>query len=79
MAIFLVNLTNPMMMKGPLREVYPIGEQTLSIALPQGRTSAVVQSLVKNDAVSCKIVGKRAEIVVPSIVDLETVHLRWQS
>lgn len=79
MAIFLVNLTNPMMMKGPLREVYPIGEQTLSIALPKGRTSAAVQLLVKNDAVSCNIVGNRAEIVVPSVLDLETVHLTWRS
>lgn len=79
MAIFLVNLTNPMMMKGPLREVYPIGEQTLSIELPKGRSSATVKLLVKCEAASCKIVGNRAEITVPSIRDLETVHLTWHS
>ncbi|WFN87516.1 ABC transporter substrate-binding protein [Agrobacterium pusense] len=79
MAIFLVNLTNPMMMKGPLREVYPIGEQTLSIDLPKGRSSATVKLLVKSEAASCKIVGNRAEITVPSIRDLETVHLTWHS
>ncbi len=34
LVISLVNLTNPMMMKGPLRAVMPIGRQVISAALP---------------------------------------------
>jgi hypothetical protein len=36
MTVHLVNLTNPMMMKGPLREVLPIGPLRVRIRLPQG-------------------------------------------
>jgi hypothetical protein len=79
MAIFLVNLTNPMMMKGPLREVYPIGQQSLSIELPKGRKPGAIKLLVGNEAVSSRVVGDRVEILVPSIEALETVHLTWQS
>jgi hypothetical protein len=79
MAIFLVNLTNPMMMKGPLREVYPIGPQTLSIELPKGRRSAAARLLVKDETVSCRVAGDRVEVLVPLVNALETVHLTWQS
>ena len=37
MTVHLVNLTNPMMMKGPLREVIPVGPLTVRIRLPAGR------------------------------------------
>ncbi len=35
-AVALFNLTNPMMMKGPVREIIPLGGQRLSVALPSG-------------------------------------------
>ncbi|MGI8602063.1 MAG: beta-galactosidase trimerization domain-containing protein [Verrucomicrobiales bacterium] len=34
MTVHLVNLTNPMMMKGPVREFVPIGEQRVRVRLP---------------------------------------------
>ena len=37
MAAHLVNLTNPMMMKGPLREIIPSPPQRVRIRVPQGR------------------------------------------
>jgi hypothetical protein len=37
MTVHLVNLTNPMMMKGPLREVIPITAQKVKVRLPEGR------------------------------------------
>jgi hypothetical protein len=79
MAIFLVNLTNPMMMKGPLREIYPIGQQTVSIKIPNARKSASAKLLVTGETCSCRVAGDRIEILVPSIEALETVHLTWQS
>ena len=37
MTVHLVNLTNPMMMKGPFRELIPVGEQQVVVRLPEGR------------------------------------------
>ena len=34
MTVHLVNLTNPMMMKGPLREIIPVGPERVRIRLP---------------------------------------------
>ena len=39
MTVHLVNLTNPMMMKGPLREVIPLPNQEVSIRIPEGPAS----------------------------------------
>jgi hypothetical protein len=45
LTVHLVNLTNPMMMKGPLREVIPIGPLTARIRMPSGARAAKVQLL----------------------------------
>ena len=45
MAVHLVNLTNPMLMKGPLREVFPVGPQKVRVRLPQSRSARKVQLL----------------------------------
>lgn len=37
MAVHLVNLTNPMMMKGPFRTFYPSGAQRVRVRLPDGK------------------------------------------
>ncbi|MGH9719087.1 MAG: alpha-amylase family protein [Bryobacteraceae bacterium] len=44
--VHLVNLTNPMMMKGPYREAIPLGEQRVRLRLPPGRKARRVQFLV---------------------------------
>jgi Hypothetical glycosyl hydrolase 6/Beta-galactosidase trimerisation domain len=58
--IHLVNLTNPMMMKGPLREVIPVGPLRVRIRMPErGRPSNVslltasttVTPRIENDAI----------------------------
>ena len=48
MTVHLVNLTNPMMMKGPVRELISIGRQQVRVAIPQGEAIAKVQLLVAN-------------------------------
>src|SRR5258708_3628338 len=50
MTIHLVNLTNPMMMKGPFRELIPIGPQKVRVRLPSGATARQVR-LLAADAV----------------------------
>lgn len=77
LVIGLVNLTNPMMMKGPLRKVMPIGRQVISVALPEGRSGATAQLLLAGEAAAVKLADGRAEIVVPGIDSLEVVDIRW--
>jgi hypothetical protein len=45
MTVHLVNLTNPMMMKGPLREPIPIGPLRVRIRLPVGTRASKVDLL----------------------------------
>ena len=45
MTVHLVNLTNPMMMKGPLREIIPIGPLSVRIRLPPATRTRRVQLL----------------------------------
>jgi hypothetical protein len=46
MTAHLVNLTNPMMMRGPVREIIPITAQQVSVLIPGGRKVKQVQLLV---------------------------------
>ena len=43
--VHLVNLTNPMMMKGPLREIFPVGPQRVRLRLPSGMVARKVHLL----------------------------------
>src|ERR1035438_9175264 len=45
LTVHLVNLTNPMMMKGPVRELIPISEQTVRVRLPDGTRAKRVRLL----------------------------------
>ena len=46
MTLHLVNLTNPMMLKGPVREIDPISGQRVSLRIPEGRHVSRVHLLV---------------------------------
>lgn len=46
LTVHLVNLTNPMMMKGPVREVIPVGPQKVRLRLPGGGKAKTVRFLV---------------------------------
>jgi hypothetical protein len=46
MTLHLVNLTNPMMLKGPVREIVPISGQKISLRIPAGKRVSRVQLLV---------------------------------
>lgn len=78
LVVSLVNLTNPMMMKGPIREVFAIGPQRLSIAVPEGRSVAEARLLVSGRAAAVETSAGRAVIDVPGIELIETVQLRWR-
>ncbi|QHT70732.1 hypothetical protein GXP67_30830 [Rhodocytophaga rosea] len=75
MTVHLVNLTNPMMMKGPFRELIPIDKQQVSIQLPKGVQVKAVQLLVSGQKPAFKINEGKLTVIVPRIEDLEIVAL----
>lgn len=76
--VALLNLTNPMMMKGPLRSVFPIGPQTISVAAPQGVNRATARLLISGDSVPVSRRDGRFEVVVPGVTRMEVMQLEWQ-
>jgi len=70
--VHLVNLTNPMAMKGPLREIIPLSRQQLSITVPASARVAKVHLLVAGGEVPYKREGDLIRLDVPSI-DLHEV------
>jgi hypothetical protein len=75
MTVHLVNLTNPMMMKGPVRELIAVGEQRVRVHVPDGETVARVQLLVADAAPRVDRSAGELEVTVPRIVDHEVVAI----
>ncbi|TCV74547.1 beta-galactosidase-like protein [Neorhizobium sp. R1-B] len=77
LALSLFNLTNPMMMKGPIRENLPLAAQTVSVDIPQGKSLGRAWLVVADRAAEVRIENGRAVVVVPGIERLEVLHLAW--
>ncbi len=75
MTVHLVNLTNPMLMKGPLREVIPIGPQRLRIRLPAGTHAKQVRLLTLGTSPRVEQTGGTLTLTVPSIDVHEVVAI----
>jgi hypothetical protein len=75
MTVHLVNLTNPMMMKGPVREIIPLGRQRVRIAVPAGKRIAKAHLLVSNQVVQTNQQGGVIEVDVQSIALHEVIAL----
>jgi hypothetical protein len=65
LTVHLVNLTNPMMMKGPIREIYPVGAQKVRLQVPAKPKS--VHLCVAGKQIPFRTVGNAIEFEVPSI------------
>jgi hypothetical protein len=73
LTVHLVNLTNPMMMKGPVRELLPVGEQKVRLRLPDGKRARAVQLLAAGKVVRAEQSGRDLAVTVPSVLDHEVV------
>jgi hypothetical protein len=71
--VHLVNLTNPMAMKGPIREFIPVGTQQVSVRLPAGRRLRRARLLVAGTEPAVRRSGEEVQVTVPSILDHEVV------
>jgi len=78
LTVHMVNLTNPMMMKGPFRELIPVGEQRVRVRLPEGKRARKVQFLVSGKVPSVSASSGRLEVFVPSILLHEVLAIDLQ-
>ena len=75
MTVHLVNLTNPMMMKGPFRELIPLGEQEVQIQIPHGTKLRKVHCLVAGTTLDYEMNNYVVSCAVPPILDHEVIAL----
>ena len=73
--VHLVNLTNPMMMKGPLRETIPIGPLRVRIRIPSAVRPRRVQLLTAGTTITAQPVGGVLTVTVPSVEVHEVVAI----
>ncbi|MGC2657432.1 MAG: beta-galactosidase trimerization domain-containing protein [Bryobacteraceae bacterium] len=67
MTVHMVNLTNPMMMKGPVREIVPMPGQRVSVRVPAGKRVATARLLVAKREVPYRESNGLLQFEVPSI------------
>ena len=75
MVVHLVNFTNPMMMKGPMRELTSVGAQRVRVRLAAGQRARRAELLVSGKKVAAKVSQGTVEVTVPSVLDHEVVVL----
>jgi hypothetical protein len=75
MTVHLVNLTNPMMMKGPIRELISIGEQKVTLRLPEGTKARRIRLLAAEKTPKAGHSGQHLALTVPTILDHEVIAI----
>ncbi|WP_276373502.1 beta-galactosidase trimerization domain-containing protein [Chryseolinea sp. H1M3-3] len=74
MTVHLVNLTNPMMMKGPFRELIPV-DAKVDIRIPENMKVTGVKLLLRGDKVDYKINNQVISVSIPRIEDHEIIGI----
>jgi hypothetical protein len=75
MTVHLVNLTNPMAMKGPYRDFFPVGPHTVKLRLPADIRAKRARLLAADREIAMNLSGTMLSITVPSILDHEVVAI----
>jgi hypothetical protein len=74
-ALHILNYTNPNMHKGWIRDFFPIGEQRVTMTLPDGRKVSRVELLRAEKETGFSQKGNTVTFLVPSIIDYEVAAL----
>jgi hypothetical protein len=74
MTVHVVNLTNPMMMKGPFRELLPVSAEA-TVKIPGNLKVKAVHLLVRGEKVPFKIEGGKINLKIPQILDHEIIGI----
>jgi hypothetical protein len=75
LTVHLVNLSNPMMMKGPVRELLAVGAQRVRVSIPSTLQVRGVKLLVAGSVPDFQHSGGWLEVTVPSILAHEVVAI----
>jgi hypothetical protein len=70
-----VNLNNPMTIKGPYRELLPALAQTVKIQVPPSTRAVGTQLLVSGQPLAAEAVDGFIVVAVPSILDHEVIAI----
>ncbi len=73
LTVHLVNLTNPMLMKGPLRELLPTGRLQVGLRLPGGKPARTVRCLADGGAPAWQQDGDWLSLTLASVLDHEVI------
>jgi hypothetical protein len=73
--VHLVNLTNPMAMKGPYRDFFPVGPHTVRINLPPGTHARTAKLLTTGKSIPMQRTAAAITLTIPSILDHEVVAI----
>ena len=76
MTVHLVNLTNPMMMKGPFRELIPVDAE-VCISIPANKKPAGVHLLMSGKNPVYEIKSEKLYIKVPQLMDHEIIGVEF--
>lgn len=74
-AVHVLNYTNPNVHRGWVREFYPIGEQKVSMRLPEGRHVTRVELLRAGKDIPFQAAAGLIEFTIPSVDDYEVAAL----
>lgn len=75
LAVHILNYTNPALMKGPAREIYPQGEQRVRLELPEGFRVKKVTALEAERAIPFTVRGGHVEFTLPGVRELEVAAI----
>ena len=71
--VHMVNFTNPMMMKGPYRELLPVGEQAVKIKIPSGHRVSNAKFLVSGEVPVYDFSDGFLKLKISNILDHEVI------
>ena len=74
MTVHLVNLTNPMMMKGPFRELIPLDAE-VQIRIPANTKVTAVNLLLRKQKVNQDVSNGILAVSIPKIEDHEIIGI----
>ncbi len=75
LCLHLVDLTNPMMLKGPVRELLPAPAQQVHVRLPAGRRPQAVRLVRAGTTATTHENGEHLVIDVPPFIECEVVRI----